>query len=99
MKPLTTAQLNSMIAAGKRKTQNVRETEAPTVRSTTNLTNAIKLQEVMRAAAQAAKKSVYEAAGLKFPQDNNSNPQVELLAREAAQSARKKVQSEFNIKQ
>ena len=94
MKPQTTAQL----FASKSKPRNNQEDVELTVNSPTDLTNTISQEEAIRLAGRAAKKAVYEAAGLKFPQDVNKNPQVEVLAKEAAQLARKKKQSEFDTK-
>ena len=94
MKPQTTAQL---FASKSKPQQNQKDVEL-TVNSPTDLTNTINQEEAIRIAGRVAKKAVYEAAGLKFPQDVNKNPQVELLAKEAAQLARKKKQSEFDAK-
>lgn len=94
MKPQTTAQL----FASKSKPQNNQEDVELTVNSPTDLTNTINQEEAIRIAGREAKKAVYEAAGLKFPRDVNKNPQVEVLAKEAALLARKKKQSEFDAK-
>ena len=93
MTPLAKSQL----FASKSNPQNNQENVELTVNSPTNLTNTINREEAIRIAGREAKKAVYEAAGLKFPQDVNKNPQVELLAKESAQIARKKKQSEFNF--
>jgi len=94
MTPLAKSQL----FVSKSNPRNNQENVELTVNSPTNLTNTINHEEAIRIAGREAKKAVYEAAGLKFPQDVNKNPQVELLAKESAQIARKKKQSEFDAK-
>ena len=94
MTPLAKSQLS----VSKSKPRNNQEDVELTVTLPTDLTNTINQEEAIRLAGRAAKKAVYEAAGLKFPQDVNKNPQVEVLAKEAAQLARKKKQSEFDTK-
>jgi len=94
MKPQTTSQL----FPNKSKPQHNQTDIELLVTLPTDSINTINQEEAIRIAGREAKKAVYEAAGLKFPQDINKNPHIEVLAKEAAQLARKKKQSEFDAK-
>jgi hypothetical protein len=60
--------------------------------------NSDEYKAALHNAAVAAKTSVYQVAGLCWPNDSAANPEIEVTAKEAANAARRQVDDEYKAR-